>query len=448
MTGTAAATGARRRLRAHVAGTVQGVGFRPFVYRLAAELGLGGWVLNDGRGVVLEVEGPPEAVDELLTRLRSQPPPLAAIESVRVEPAAPTGERGFRDPRVRARRPARGPGVARLRHLRRLPGRDPRSRRPPLPLSVHQLHQLRPALHDRARRPLRPRADHDGRVRDVRGAATPSTTIPPTAASTRSPTPARTAARELRLVDTGGGLGERSGGDALEAAAACSAPGAILAIKGIGGYHLACVAADEAAVAALRARKHREAKPLALMVARPRGSRASSSSSTRPRSAADRAARGRSSSLAGGRRRVAPAVAPGSRDLGVMLPYSPLHHLLLADVGRAAGDDLGNVSDEPIAYLDDDARERLARIADAFLVHDRPIWVRTDDSVLRASRRPSAEPIILRRSRGTRRPRSPAGRRARPVLGCGAELKSTFCLARGDRAWVGHHIGDLRTGRR
>ena len=135
---------------------------------------------------------------------------------------------------------------------------------------------------------------------------------------------------------------------------------------------------------------------------------------------------------------VAAAVAPGMRELGVMLPYSPLHHLLLRDVGVPLVMTSGNVSDEPIAFADDDARERLAAIADAFLVHDRPIETRTDDSVLRG-------PLVLRRSRGRVPARLALGvRAAQPLLACGAELKSTFCLARDEHAWVGHHIGDLR----
>jgi hydrogenase maturation protein HypF len=138
---------------------------------------------------------------------------------------------------------------------------------------------------------------------------------------------------------------------------------------------------------------------------------------------------------------VASAVAPGSRELGVMLPYTPLHHLLLADAGCALVMTSGNVSDEPIAYRDEDARERLASIADAFLVHDRPIHIRTDDSIARVMH---GRPRILRRSRGIV-PASvalpiPA---QRPLLACGAELKSTFCVAKGSRAWVGHHVGDL-----
>jgi hydrogenase maturation protein HypF len=140
--------------------------------------------------------------------------------------------------------------------------------------------------------------------------------------------------------------------------------------------------------------------------------------------------------------RVATAVAPRTRELGVMLPYSPLHHLLLADAGEPLVMTSGNVSDEPIAYRDDDALERLGGIADLVLLHDRPIQTRTDDSVLRVAR---GRPLPLRRSRGAvpsvlALP-VPA---ARHVLACGAELKSTFCVARGDRAWVGHHIGDLQ----
>jgi len=144
---------------------------------------------------------------------------------------------------------------------------------------------------------------------------------------------------------------------------------------------------------------------------------------------------------------VAAAVAPHARELGVMLPYTPLHHLLLADAGVPLVMTSGNVADEPIAHRDDDALARLGPIADAFLLHDRPIHVRADDSVVRAvpDRARARAPLVLRRSRGhvpgsLGLPR-PA---ARPLLACGAELKSTFCVAKGARAWVSHHIGDLR----
>ena len=222
--------------------------------------------------------------------------------------------------------------------------------------------------------------------------------------------------------------------------------GAIVAVKGIGGYHLACRADDEDAVAALRARKHREDKPFALMaasVAQARGlvdladaEVALLQAPERPIVLAPRRAGAA----------VAAALAPGAPELGVMLPYSPLHHLLVADAGIPLVMTSGNVSDEPIAYRDDDARRRLAAIADLFLVHDRPIETRTDDSVVRVvagAGRP--RPAFLRRSRGYV-PASlalPGDGAPRPLLACGAALKSTFCVARSRRAWVSHHIGDL-----
>jgi hydrogenase maturation protein HypF len=198
------------------------------------------------------------------------------------------------------------------------------------------------------------------------------------------------------------------------------------------------MAADEDAVAALRARKHREEKPFALMA----GDLAAARALIDLDAEAEARLIGRERPVVVAPRRpgarVAGAVAPRSRELGVMLPDSPLHHLLLAEAGEPIVLTSGNASDEPIAYEDDDALERLRGIADLFLLHDRPIHTRTDDSVLRP-------PVMLRRSRG----HVPAAlalpvAAERDVLACGAELKSTFCLARGARAWVGHHIGDLQ----
>ncbi len=247
----------------------------------------------------------------------------------------------------------------------------------------------------------------------------------------------------LRLLS---GDGASIPGDPLPAIAAVLRAGAIVAIKGIGGYHLACLARDEHAVASLRTRKHREDKPFALMApslaaAETLVSLSSSSlrlltSPARPIVLAPR--------LKGAP--VAHAVAPGAPELGVMLPYSPLHHLLLADVGETLVMTSANVSDEPIAFVDDDAVERLRGIADLFLVHDRPIQTRTDDSVVRSLGAPDRpRHALLRRSRGYV-PASiplPGAGTPRPLLACGAELKNTFCLARGTRAWVSHHIGDL-----
>jgi hydrogenase maturation protein HypF len=234
-------------------------------------------------------------------------------------------------------------------------------------------------------------------------------------------------------------LGELAGEEALASACSALADGAIVAVKGLGGFHLACRADDEGAVAALRARKHREDRPFALMTVDP----------ARLVWLADgdeRALRGRERPIVIARRvdgaPVAEAVAPRCPDLGVMLPYTPLHHLLVAGAGGDLVMTSGNVSDEPIAYEDADALERLAGIADLFLMHDRPIHTRVDDSVVRVA---GSRRLMVRRSRGFV-PDSialpvPA---ARPLLACGAELKSTFCLVRGSRAWVGPHVGDLK----
>jgi hydrogenase maturation protein HypF len=219
--------------------------------------------------------------------------------------------------------------------------------------------------------------------------------------------------------------------------------GLIVAVKGLGGYHLACLAAHEDAVAALRSRKRREDKPFALLAQDLAAAR--SLVELGPREEALLQGRERPIVVARQRpgARVAAAVAPRSRDLGVMLPYSPLHHLLARDAAQPLVLTSGNVSDEPIAYRDEDALARLAGIADLFLVHNRPIETRTDDSVARTTAR-RATPLLIRRSRGYV-PCSVAlpAPATRPILACGAELKNTFCLAKGTRAWVSHHIGDL-----
>ena len=246
---------------------MQGVGFRPYVFRLATELGLGGFVLNDARGVLLEVEGRPEQVESFFDRLVAE---RAAARRDRGgsegRTRSPTASAGFGSspPTTPAsRRRQVSPDMATCADCL---GGALRPGRPPLPLSVHQLHELRPAVHDRARRPLRPAADDDGRLRDV----------PACRAEYEDPLDRRfhaqpnacprlraagAAARRRRRAIADRGRPDRGGGGAPRAT------GAIVAVKGIGGYHLACVAADERAVAALRARKHREDKPFALMAA-------------------------------------------------------------------------------------------------------------------------------------------------------------------------------------
>jgi hydrogenase maturation protein HypF len=235
---------------------------------------------------------------------------------------------------------------------------------------------------------------------------------------------------------------QASDADPISALAARVREGGIAAVKGLGGYHLVCDAANEGAVAALRARKHREDKPFALMVGDVASARRLVELDVSAETLLCSAARPIVLAPRRADAAIAASVAPGAPELGVMLPYTPLHHLLLADF---AGDALvmtsGNVSDEPIAYRDEDALQRLSTIADLFLVHDREIETRTDDSVVRSVR---GRQLILRRSRGyVPEPLTLPIATARSMLACGAEQKATFCVARGDRAWVGHHIGDL-----
>lgn len=431
-----------RRLRFVVNGVVQGVGFRPFVYRLATSLGLSGWVRNDPSGVVIEVEGTDVDLGRFRERLLDEAPPLSSIESWTDEDVPPVGDANFEiRETARTARPTAlvTPDTATcddcLREL--FEPADRRHRYPfinctncgPRFTIVTGIPYDRPyttmASFEMCDRCL---AEYEDPL-DRRFHAQPN------ACPECGPT--------VRLLDGDGVLA--GSGDPISRAAAALRAGAIVAVKGLGGYHLACLAADEAVVSALRSRKHREDKPFAVMVP--------------DLKTAERLVRidELERMLLGGRERpivllrrrpdaaVAGAVAPDRRDLGLMLPYSPVHHLLLADVGEPLVMTSGNVSDEPIAYRDDEALERLSEIADLFLVNDRPIHTRTDDSVLRAvSLGGERRPLMLRRSRGfVPVPLSLPSAAARPVLACGAHLKNTFTLAEGERAWVGHHIGDL-----
>jgi hydrogenase maturation protein HypF len=425
-----------QRVRIRVAGVVQGVGFRPYVHRLATDLGLDGFVRNDEHGVVIEVEGEADAVAALLARLPAEAPPLATVEVVGQEAVPPLGERGF------AIAGSTGAGAPDALVS------------PDSATCADCLHELFDPADRRHRYPFINCTNCGPRFTIVRGVPydRPLTTMAGfemcdrCAAEYHDPADRRFHAQPNACPDCGPTLRIQGGSDPIMRAPLRSATealrhGAIVAVKGIGGFHLACVAGDEDAVARLRARKHREEKPFALMAADLRA--ANELVVLGPVEAALLRGRDRPIVIAPRRAgaRVAEAVAPRTRELGVMLPYSPLHHLLLADVGEPLVMTSGNVSDEPIAYRDEDALERLGAIADLVLGHDRPIQTRTDDSVLRVAR---GRPLPLRRSRGAvpsalELPLEPAG----DVLACGAELKSTFCLVRGRRAWVGHHIGDL-----
>jgi hydrogenase maturation protein HypF len=384
--------------------------------------------------VLLDVEGAPDAVERFVARLPAEAPPLATIESVEWTALPPTGEHGFRI-------------------LESVRSGDPDA---PVSADAATCGDCLVELFDRADRrhryPFINCTNCGPRFTIVRGVPydRPLTTMAGFAMCARcraeydDPSDRRFHAQPNACPECGPTVrfGETTGENALAAAAAALRDGRVVAVKGVGGYHLACRADDEAAVAALRARKHREEKPFALMAPDLEAARAVVALG--PDDEALLLGRERPIVLAPRRSGapVAAAVAPRSSDLGVMLPYAPLHHLLLADAGTVLVMTSGNVSDEPIAYTDDDARERLAGIADGLLTHDRPIHTRTDDSVVRARRQ--GAPLLLRRSRGYVPASIELPLPAPPLVACGAELKSTFCLARGRRAWVGHHIGDLQ----
>jgi hydrogenase maturation protein HypF len=427
-------------MRLRVTGTVQGVGFRPYVYRLARELGLMGWVLNDARGVLAEVEGTADAVDAFVARVGPEAPPLAVVEEVVVEPVPAVGEASFviRD--------------------------SPRGGAPDAPVTPDTatcedcLRELSDPNDRRYRYPFTNCTNCGPRFTIVQGIPydRPYTTMagftmcPACKAEYDDPGDRRFHAQpnacpacgpEARLVALGGDAEAVATGDPIRAAALALREGAILAVKGVGGYHLACCADDETVVAKLRARKHREDKPFAVMVGSVEAAASLVWLGEEDRALLESPARPIVLARRREGTRVAVSVAPGAPELGVMLAYSPLHHLLLADVGLPLVMTSGNLSDEPIAFGDDDARERLAGIADGALIHDRPIETRTDDSVVRvvAGRR-----VFVRRSRGYVPASIPLPiEAARPLLACGAELKNTFCVVKGSRAWVGHHIGDL-----
>lgn len=427
----------RSRVRLRVEGVVQGVGFRPFVHGLATRLGLAGCVRNDVRGVLIEVEGDAEAVGAFVAQLRSGGPPMAVVERITTEALEPFGDETFVidasdgvGPRAALVSPDTATCPACLRELA-----DPDDRRfgypfvnctncgprftivADVPYDRVNTTMARFVMCERCRREYRDPADRRFHAEPV---CCPS------------------CGPALRLVDASGTVLR---GEPLHVAAALLRGDAVVAVKGLGGYHLAALASSDDAVGALRARKHREEKPFAVMVGDLDAAR-------RLCAVDDEAAR----VLASPRRPivllarrpgapVAPAVAPGNRALGLMLPYTPLHHLLLAEVGAPLVLTSGNVSDEPIVTDDGDALARLRWIADAFLVHDRPIHIRADDSVARVF---GGREMLLRRSRGyAPEPVVLAHPVARHVLGCGAELKNTFCVAKGAHAFVSQHMGDL-----
>jgi len=430
-----------------VTGVVQGVGFRPYVHGLAVQLGLCGFVGNDAQGVLAEVEGDAAAVDAFLARLPDQAPAMAVIEHVTASPVDVRGDDTFEivvSDAHGARDVPVSPDVATCADcLTEL--WDPGDRRFRFPFinctnCGPRYTIVRDVPYDRPATTMAGFALCDECAREYTDPADRRFHAQPVCCPACGPT--------LSLVDA---AGVALDGDPIAGVGDRLRDGWIVAVKGLGGYHLAVDATDEAAVARLRARKHREERPLAVMVADLDEARALCQIGPHEQARLT----GPTAPIVLLRRRdgtggvvvgiavpsIAPSVAPGNRFLGVMLPYTPLHHLLADAVGRPFVLTSGNVSDEPIAFDDEDALARLAGIADVFLTHDRPIHMRVDDSVVRMV---GDRPLLVRRSRGYAPQPVLLGRPVpRPVLAVGAELKSTVCLAKGRRAYLSHHIGDL-----
>jgi hydrogenase maturation protein HypF len=424
--------------RVSVRGLVQGVGFRPFVYKLATRLGLGGTVRNTTCGVDIELEGAPGAVNEFLEDLVAEAPPLAHIDHVQVDEVEPQGHRAFEIDRSRDGEGFQpiSPDVATCAECQREIV-DPGDRRFGYPFTncTHcgpRFTIIRAIPYDRPNttmagftmcRECRMEYENPG---DRRFHAQPN------ACAACGP--------KLVLADA---QGRPLAGDPLAEARRLLAAGRIVAIKGIGGFHLACDGTDEAAVRRLRERKGREAKPLAIMVSDLAAAQRLCVISDEERMLLGSPARPIVILAARSGSGVAPSVAPGLGDLGVMLPYSPLHHLLWGGRGRcpeALVLTSGNRSEEPIATDNADALARLGMIADAFLLHDRPIQTRCDDSV---TRRTAGAELPIRRARGYAPFPVRLPFETQPILACGAELKSTVCVARGPYAFLSPHIGDL-----
>lgn len=429
-----------QRLKVEIQGAVQGVGFRPFIYRLAAELGLAGWVINDSGGVHIEVEAPRETLEAFLERLPAEVPPRAILHRLEHAWDEPVGHREFRIEHSEDAGPKTAfvlPDVATCADcLAEVADRQDRRHGYPFTNCTNcgpRFTIIQALPYDR-----------------------PKTTMerfamcPQCSAEYSDPLDRRFHAQPNACPDCGprlelcgaDGASLAGGDEALRLAVDGIREGKILALKGLGGFLLMLDARDAAAVERLRRRKHRYEKPLALMVK----DLAAAGELCEVPAAAGSLLTSPEAPIVLLRRRpeaaLAPAVAPGNPDLGVMLPYTPLHHLLLraADIPLIATS--GNLSDEPIATGNREATGRLGAIADLFLLHDRPIARHADDSVVRLL---EGAPQMVRRARGYAPLPLTLPRRAPTLLAVGGHLKNTVALAIGDQAFVSQHLGDMET---
>lgn len=431
-------TGARTAWEIHLRGVVQGVGYRPFVHRLAVRHGFDGMVRNEAGEVRIEIEGPRGSFEAFRRALVEEAPPLARIDALEAHEIVPGGRAGFRveasDTTPGGRLPV-SPDVATCAACER-ELRDPGDRRFRYPFITctdcgPRYTVIESMPYDRERTSMRTFTQCAACLAEYGDPAdrryhSETNSCPACGPNVWFCSPA----------------GERIDGDrAIAVAARALRRGKIVAIRGLGGFHLAVDAGDERAVARLRRRKARETKPLAVMAASRAEAReigevgeaeeALLGSAERPVVLLSRRPTAR----------LAPSIAPGLDTVGVMTPYTPLHHVLLEAVGRPLVMTSGNLSDEPIAIGIEEARERLAGVADAFLLHDREIVSRYDDSVVRVV---DGAPVFLRRSRGyAPLPLDLPVATPVPLLAVGPHLKNTFTLADGSAAFVSQHVGDL-----
>jgi hydrogenase maturation protein HypF len=446
--------------RIHITGIVQGVGFRPFVYGLATRLALKGWVRNTSAGVEIEVDGPTEALEEFISDLRGEAPPLSRIDSFQVDWI-----------------PANGFSSFEIVHSEGRP-EDFIPISPDVSICPDCLEELFDPEDRRYRYPFINCTNCGPRFTIIKDIPydRPKTTMaefemcPECAREYEDPLDRRFHAQpvacprcgphvwlEMNNASSGSIHRAYERDEAIRETRNLLSRGEIIAIKGLGGFHLACDATNLQAVSELRRRKLRVDKPFALMMpdletiaehcSLSQVERGLLTSHERPIVILEKRLYSP----------IVPEVAPNQTTLGVMLPYTPLHYLLLErkkDFPEALVMTSGNLSEEPIATANEEARQRLSSLADAFLMHDRDIRTRCDDSVVRVAGwdRPENEPASpeanapeypLRRSRGYAPNPIQMHREMPPILATGPELKNTFCLTRGNYAFISHHIGDL-----
>lgn len=426
------------RVRLHIRGAVQGVGFRPFVYWLAEELGLGGWVQNTAQGVVVEVEGERRDVEEFRERIVAERPPHSFIQGVEAAHLDPKGSAVFE---IRDSKSSGAPAALVLPDmatcaecLREI--FDPRNRR--------HLYSFTNCTHCGPRFSIIEALPYDRANTSMRG----FTMCARCRAEYGSPGDRRFHAEPNACPDCGPQLalwGSRGAAvstrhDALLGAARAIRDGALVSVKGLGGFHLLVNARNDAAVKRLRIRKHREERPLAVMFPSIESAREHCEMSPLE----ERLLRSSEAPIVLLQRRtqsdLARSVAPRNPSIGALLPYTPLHHILMTELGFPVVATSGNLSEEPICTDEREAVARLGGIADLFLVHDRPIVRHVDDSVVRVI---AGREMMLRRARGYAPLPITLRHPVLPTLALGAQQKNSVALAIGYDAFVSQHIGDL-----